>query len=288
MIDRSTGWPEAVPVQNITAETVARVVFECWISRFGCPSKLTSDQGRQFESDLFTNLLKYLGIHKLRTTPYHPQSNGMIERWHRALKVALMARLQCNTSWVEELPVALLGLRAAIRSDSGVSAAELTYGKTIRLPGDFYDETKIFTSDSEYLQSLRDAINKLKPRPPSHGNSRALFVSNNLSSCQSVFVRNELMRKSLQPPYDGPYDVVKRLGKTYIIRIGDKEKTISIDRLKPAYIIQDDNSSNDSTEIQITDKTDVSLSNNKATSSEVLHPRTTRSGRVIRTPIRFS
>lgn len=289
MIDRTTGWPEAVPVQNITAETVARIVFECWISRFGCPSKLTSDQGRQFESDLFINLMKYLGIHKIRTTPYHPQSNGMIERWHRALKVALMARLQCNTSWIEELPVVLLGLRAAIRSDTGVSAAELTYGKTIRLPGDFYEETKIFTSDSEYLQSLKDTINKLKPRPPSHGNSRALFVAKDLNSCQYVFVRSDIMRKSLQPPYDGPYEVIKRLGKTYVIKIGDKEKSICMDRLKPAYIIENDNySSNDSSKIVITDQTDVDISDKEATSSNVLHPKTTRSGRVVKTPIRFS
>lgn len=289
MIDRATGWPEAVPVQNITAETVARVVFECWISRFGCPSKLTSDQGRQFESDLFNSLMKYLGIHKLRTTPYHPQSNGMIERWHRALKVALMARLQCNNSWVDELPIALLGLRSATRSDSGVSAAELTYGKTIRLPGDFYEDTKFCTSDSEYLQLLRDTISKLKPRPPSHSNSRSLFIPKDLSTCKSVFVRNDVIRKSLQPPYEGPYTVLERNNKTFVIKLGDRKTSISVDRLKPAYIIENDtcNTALDTT-IQYSNENNIPSNNNKGTSSEVLYPKTTRSGRVIKTPIRFA
>lgn len=290
LIDRATGWPELVAVQNITAETVARAVFESWISRFGCPTKLTSDQGRQFESDLFRNLMKYLGIHKLRTTPYHPQSNGLLERWHRALKVALMARLQDNKSWVDELPIVLLGLRAATRSDSGVSAAELTYGKTIRLPGDFYDETKICMSDSEYLQLLRDAINKFKPRPTCHGNSRSLFVSKDLKTCKSVFVRNDMIRKSLQPPYDGPYNVIKRQEKTFIIKLGDKESCISIDRLKPAYTL-DNNSCSDnvSPNLDVENNSDNNNSDNdEGTSSKVLHHKTTRSGRVIKTPLRFA
>lgn len=285
MIDRATGWPEAIPVQNITAETVARVVLENWISRFGCPSKLTSDQGRQFESDLFNCLMKYLGIHKMRTTPYHPQSNGMIERWHRALKVALMARLQCNKCWVDELPIVLLGLRTATRSDSGVSAAELTYGKSIRLPGDFYDNTKINCSDSEYLQILRDAISKLKPRPLSHSNSRSLFIPKDLSTCERVFVRNDIIRRSLQPPYEGPYTVLERKNKTFVIQVGDRKMSISIDRLKPAYTIE---GTALGTALDCPNENCIPPKNNESTSSAVLHHKTTRSGRVIKTPIRFA
>lgn len=294
MIDRSTGWPEAYPVQNITAETVARVVFEGWISRFGCPSKLTSDQGRQFESDLFSQLMKYLGIHKLRTTPYHPQSNGMVERWHRALKVALMARLKCNTSsWVDELPIVLLGLRTAARSDSGVSAAELTYGKSLRLPGDFFENATYTGSDSEYLQKLRDFIANLKSRPPSHSNSRRLFVPTDLDTCKYVFVRNELMRKSLQPPYDGPYSVIERRGKTFVIKVGDTETTISMDRLKPAYILNENDLGSEIDPNTFSCDGDVSndhtnRSNITDTSSNVLIRNTTRSGRVIRPPVRFA
>ncbi|CAH2210398.1 jg24624 [Pararge aegeria aegeria] len=72
-----------------------------------------------------------LGVQRIRTTPYHPQSNGVIERWHRSLKVALTAKLTDNESWDDELlvPTVLLGLRTALRCETGLSAAELVYGQ---------------------------------------------------------------------------------------------------------------------------------------------------------------
>lgn len=294
MIDRGTGWPEAYPVHNITAETVARTVFEGWISRFGCPVKLTSDQGRQFESELFNHLMKYLGIHKLRTTPYHPQSNGMIERWHRMLKAGLMARLNGNYTWVDELPAVMLGLRTAPRSDTGVSAAELTYGKVLRLPGEFYDEESKYNMDSDYLQKLRDTITSLKPRPKSHSNTRSLFVHNDLNNCKYVFLRNDLVRKSLQPPYEGPYSVIRRRDKTFTIKIGNKESCVSIDRLKPAYIVNEENFDESCFVQNSTLRGNIILSgndgNDTSSDSRAVNPtptRTTRSGRVIKTPLRF-
>lgn len=75
LIDRFTRWPEAIPIQDVKAETIAKAFFLNWIARFGVPLKLTSDQGRQFESELFTELNKLLGIQKFRTTAYHPQAN---------------------------------------------------------------------------------------------------------------------------------------------------------------------------------------------------------------------
>ncbi|GFV21114.1 integrase catalytic domain-containing protein [Trichonephila clavipes] len=91
MIDRYTRWVEAVPIPDITAKTVAGVFFKTWISRFGTPSRITTDQGRQFESLLFRALAHLLGIKRIRFSPYHPQSNGMIEEWPRPLKAALKA-----------------------------------------------------------------------------------------------------------------------------------------------------------------------------------------------------
>jgi hypothetical protein len=67
-------------------------------------------------------------------TAYHPQSNGMVELLHRCLKEALKARLAA-ANWPEHLPWVLLGIRAAPRDDSGVSAAEMVYGAPLCLPG---------------------------------------------------------------------------------------------------------------------------------------------------------
>ncbi|XP_022834877.1 uncharacterized protein LOC111362435 [Spodoptera litura] len=218
---RCTRWPEAFPLRDVNAETVAKILYTDWICRYGSPVKLTSDQGRQFESSLFRQLLKLLGIERIRTTAYHPQANGAIERFHRTLKAALMARLSTK-SWVDELPTVLLGLRAASRSDTGVSAAQLTFGRTLRLPGDFYDATGVGLSEPHSLvERIRENIQSLKPVPGPHSNSRLYFVHPDLSKVEYVFVRDDSVRSPLKPPYSGPYQVLERGPKAYVIQLPD-------------------------------------------------------------------
>lgn len=277
LIDRGTRWPEAFPIKDITAETVAKVIYEGWITRYGCPSRLTTDQGRQFESQLFNDLLKYLGVQRIRTTSYHPQANGMVERWHRSLKAALMARLD-SSSWVDELPTVLLGLRAAGRSDNGVSPAEYTFGKPLRLPSDFFEPTKPIPGDTNILK-IREAINKLRPVKSTHRENRKIFVHPDLQSCSHVFVRDDTVRRPLKPPYDGPYPVIKRDSKVYQLQLPKRRAFISIDRLKPAYLLNDENFVPPSLvhanikDVQVNDQADGK--------------QRSRSGRSIKTPVRF-
>ncbi|XP_041984046.1 uncharacterized protein LOC121736727 [Aricia agestis] len=167
----------------------------------------------------------------------------MIERWHRSLKNSLKTRLiNSNTSWIDELPTVLLGLRAAIREDTGVSAAELTYGRNLRLPADFFETTSSSSLDHTYIEQLRKNINSLKPKNnvQRHGNQRNIFIHRDLLTCEYVFLRNDAVRKPLQTPYDGPYKVLRREEKYFVIQLPDRTATVSIDRLKPAYILSED------------------------------------------------
>ena len=159
-IDRFTRWPEAWPISETSAETVARTFFEGWICRFGSPSVVTTDQGRNFESQLVASLMTLTGTKRQRTTAYNPQANGLVERFHRTLKASLMSA--GRDRWTESLPVALLGLRSSIKSGTMATPAELVYGTTLRLPGDFFGGDETSSSDEDphaYATRLRERIN---------------------------------------------------------------------------------------------------------------------------------
>jgi cleavage and polyadenylation specificity factor subunit 1 len=267
VIDRATRWPEAYPLNEITAQAVARTLLAEWISRFGCPEKITTDQGRQFEAELFRQLAQLLGAEKFRTSPYHPQSNGLIENWHRPLKCALKAKR--TEKWTEVLPLVLLGFRAALKTDIQTSPAEMVFGTTLKLPGDFFDRANIIKSPEQLIQRLRDVFHEFQPTPTKSHHKVKPFVSQDFKTCTHVFVRNDGLRKSLQPPYDGPFPVVERSTKFFKIKIRGKNNNISLDRLKPAYIVDCEPASE-----RIDEPVTVTTP----------RPRSTRSGRTVSFP----
>ncbi|KAM7315140.1 uncharacterized protein ISCGN_004923 [Ixodes scapularis] len=125
-IDRYTRWLEARPLERITAEDVASAFFTGWISRFGSPRRVTTDQGRQFESQLFRLLGLTTGFERLRNTSYHPCANGMIERFHRQFKATIMCHP--DSTRLEAISAVTLGIRATFKPDIQATPAELVYG----------------------------------------------------------------------------------------------------------------------------------------------------------------
>ena len=138
------------------------------MSRFGVPSSIVTDQGRQFTSGLWSELCSLLGISHRTTTSYHPQSNGIIERQHRTLKERLMARAASSGSgtWMDHLPFVLLGMRTSMRDDA-VSPADLLYGTHLRLPGDMLSpaDTSLPASASDFCRRLRSTMESARPPP---------------------------------------------------------------------------------------------------------------------------
>ncbi|GFX58176.1 retrovirus-related Pol polyprotein from transposon opus [Trichonephila clavipes] len=91
IIDRFYRWPEAILIPDMQAKTICRAIFDTWISRFGCPSVITSYQGTQIRSSMYAEYTRMLGTAKIKATTYHPKSNGIMERFHRHLKSAIKA-----------------------------------------------------------------------------------------------------------------------------------------------------------------------------------------------------
>ena len=119
-IDSASRWPEAIPIRT----TTTRVVIKCLTSiftRWGFPEKLTSDNGSQFTSKTFTCWLRDKGIAHSRSTPYHPQGNGVVERLHRTLNTVVGKIITSKGDWAEALPMALFFLRCTPSSSTGLA-----------------------------------------------------------------------------------------------------------------------------------------------------------------------
>ena len=236
IIDRFTRWPEAIPIPDMEAKTVANAILEHWISRYGTPDTITTDQGRQFESHIFNHLCTRLGIKRIRTSAYNPKANGMVERFHRQLKDSLKC-LNNDPNWTSQLPLILLGIRTSVKEDLKHSPAELLFGTTLKLPADFVEETEESrTSDeSTFVDQL-----KAKLASQQSANTRVVptesFIPNDLMSCEYVLVRVDAQRKPLQRPYNGPYKVIARNKHTFTIDTPNGRENVNINRLKPAKV----------------------------------------------------
>ncbi|KYN14010.1 hypothetical protein ALC57_13792 [Trachymyrmex cornetzi] len=193
----------------------------------------------------------------------------MIERFHRQLKAAIKSHQ--TERWVEILPVVLMGIRAAWKEDLKATPAEMVYGESIRLPGQFLNETSNENNNpDDFTKSLKNIMKKLQPKLRRHG-EKATFVYKDLATTQQVFLRHDAPKGSLQLPYDGPYQVLNRGEKTFKIRIKGRSVNVSVDRLKPAYTLQQEEP----------EQTEVTQT------LEQPKEQRTKSGRISRPPVRF-
>ena len=261
IVDRYSRWMEAIPLPSMTARDCADALIRHWISRFGVPSDITTDQGRQFCSSLWQELHKSLGIKSLRTTSYHPQANGMVERLHRTLKERLMACAPAS-DWMSTLPLVLLGLRSSVREDSGTSPAELVFGTVLRLPGQMLPEVSPESAPptADFVRDLEDKMKRCYPSMPVlyHG-SRPSHLPASLQSSTHVYVRVDAVHPPLSRPYEGPYQVLQHGDKTFSVDKSGRPWRVSVDRLKPAFYHADRVSSPSSSTDQHDDLSDLSL-----------------------------
>ncbi|MES9883736.1 MAG: DDE-type integrase/transposase/recombinase [Sedimenticola sp.] len=250
--DYFTKWTEAYALPNHRAKTVAKTLVDEFICRYGAPMIIHSDQGSDFESKLFKEVCVLLAIKKTRTTPYHPQSDGQVERFNRTLLDMLSKHVQEDqTDWDIHIPHVMMAYRSSEQDSTKFSPAMLMFGHELRLPIDVIvgDPPKAKPQISDYASHLRTSLNtafkKVRDNlEASHKIQKDTYdvkvAGMRIEEGDDVWLHSPAVKvgrtTKLNCPWEGPYTVLQKMSDvTYKIKRagGRKEKVVHYNRLKP-------------------------------------------------------
>ena len=223
----ATRYPEAVPLKNIEAETIAEELTKV-LSRVGVPEEILTDQGANFMSSLLKEVYKLLGIKRIRTSPYHPQTDGLVERFNGTLKSMLRKLNQEDrTEWDKWLPYLLFAYREVPQASTGFSPFELLYGKNVRGPLDILRETwtastQSSTSSVSYVLEMRQRMSEMmelvKENLARAQKKQKLWYDGKarvreFTEGQEVLVLLPTANNKLEAKWSGPYKITKKVGQ---------------------------------------------------------------------------
>ena len=159
LVDYATRYPEAIPLKTVTAEVIAEKVVDVF-ARFGIPETVLTDQGTNFVSQLLKELYRLLGVTVIKTSPYHPQTDGLVERYNRTLKEMLRRVIEQDRR--ELLPYVLFSYREVPQESTGFSPFELIYGRDVRGPLDALKEH--WCAEPRSPDSVLDYVQRVQER----------------------------------------------------------------------------------------------------------------------------
>ncbi|WP_432422656.1 DDE-type integrase/transposase/recombinase [Streptococcus dysgalactiae] len=233
MIEHFTRWVEAVPVADQTAETLSRVLMENVISRFGIPEEVLTDQSPCFEAQHFQDFLRRFGIRRIRTSPYHPQTNRMTERFNRTLKQLLHAH---RADWEKGLPEVLFGYRTSKHWTTQSVPFDMVYGREARTLLDVgitqRDDWQLLPR--ERLGQERVAVRnteRVQPRNKAAYDQRDLVKVKDHSRPEVQGAGAGKFRKK----WTGPYRVIQRRQHNFLIYRGNKSRWVNGQQLARWY-----------------------------------------------------
>ena len=273
IVDRFTRYVQAIPLKDATADSVCSGFLQGWVAFMGVPVYLQSDHGSCFLSQKFQALLKMLGIQHLLGSAYKPTTQGLVERVHRQLKDSLR---MCENphDWYNNLPITLLAMRNSVKQDLGCSANEMLFGQQLRLPYEF--QPVMYTAPNNplhFVSKLQEHFNSLEPTQTRDQASKQAYVDQGLIDADRVLVRNDGYKPPLAMRYSGPYKVIEKHSKYYVI-LNSRQvpEAVSIDRLK-RFVERHNSDSADGDDLRASQESnemstiDTSADSNKAVSS---------------------
>ncbi len=225
-------WPEAVALRSVTADSVANGMCAI-IFRTGIPSRILSDRGTVFLSKVVGRMCEILGCDQIRSSPYRPQSNGMLERFHGTLKPMLGKAKEKGVDWSDFLPMALYAIRQVPCRSTGYSPHELVYGRSMCGPLDllysgWVEDVYQGMDVSEWVVSLQDKLALLHDLATAHElkvNANRAEVFNRHKSDREysvgdqVLVRIPGLHLALSGSWEGPYTICDKISRvTYRLK----------------------------------------------------------------------
>ncbi|GFU05937.1 transposon Ty3-I Gag-Pol polyprotein [Nephila pilipes] len=161
----------------------------------------------------------------------------------------------------------------------------MVYGKSLKLPGEFFQEPKTKLEPDTFTSELRKQMEKLKPVKNRCKRKQNIFFYKDLKLCSHVFVRVDRVKKALETPYERPFPVVARNDKYYTLKIKGKDINVSVDRLKQAYLL--DSREDDFRNLTSKEKENTQLYGDDNVKMEYTKFKTSRSGRRITFPASY-
>ena len=214
---RTTRFVHAMPLREATSEAAASAFLNQWVQFFGVPSKMSSDNGASFTSNLWKGIMDKLHVEVKYSALYRPQSVGLIERQHRSIKDSLKACIEemvdkHQDTWMDHLPFILLGKRVALQKDLGASASELTFGTNVRIPGQLLRDPGEEMPSDQQLQNLLHSVKTRTNNPavPTSNHSVPEKPLKDLPDDITHVYTRQHKTTGLQCPYEGPFRVVSR------------------------------------------------------------------------------
>ena len=243
LCDYATRYPEAIPLKSIDASHVAEELVKLF-ARVGIPEEILTDQGTNFTSQLLTEIYHLLHIHPIRTTPYHPQTDGLVERFNQTLKGMLRkAAVKESKDWDKLIPYLLFAYREVPQSSTGFSPFELLYGRTVRGPLDILRESWVADKKSDesvvsHVLAIREKMEKMteivKEKLTSSQRVQKQWYDRNsrdrtFDPGDQVLILLPTSSNKLLAQWQGPYEIIKKMGKVdYMVKLHDRRKKFKV------------------------------------------------------------
>ena len=222
--DYFTKYTEAYPLKDKTARSVADALMDIWLPRYGFPLFLHSDQGKEFDNAMIHKLSELLGTVKTKTTPYHPRSDGLVERFNRTL-LAMLAMFvsQEHDNWDDLLPFMMLAYNTTVHTTTGFTPYRLVFGDECNLPGNLvhrelradpppgdpgtyalWVQVALYESYDEVRAQQQRATHRQKRNYDSKAVARAFPIG-----CWTLRYYPPARKNKLCSPWIGPYKIVR-------------------------------------------------------------------------------